>query len=51
MCQNVQTKNKFKEIILAKQDRARDSSKNIRFLCYEGSSIFSTDFKRNKNVI
>ena len=22
-----------------------------RFLCYEGFSIFSTDFKGNKNVI
>ena len=26
-------------------------SKNVRFLCYEKFSIFSTDFKGNKNVI
>ena len=35
----------------SEQNRACDSSKNVRFLCYEGFSIFSTDFKGNKNVI
>ena len=24
---------------------------NVRFLCYQGFSIFSTDFKGNKNLI
>ena len=35
----------------SEQNRAYDSSKNVRFLCYEGFSIFSTNFKGNKNVI
>ena len=35
----------------AEQDHARDSSENVRFLCYKGFSILSTDFKGNKNVI
>ena len=30
--------------------KPRDSSKNVRFLCYEGFSIFSNNFKGNKNV-
>ena len=35
----------------SEQNHVRDSSKNVRFLCYEGFSIFSADFKGNKNVI
>ena len=39
------------EEITAERIPARNSSKNARFLCYERFSIFSKDFKGNKNVI
>ena len=37
--------------ITTEQNHARDSSKNVRFLCYEGFSIFTIDFKGSENVI
>ena len=33
------------------QNCARNSSKNVGLLCYEGFSFFSTDFKGNRNEI
>ena len=37
--------------ITTEQNPARNFSENVRFLCYDGFSIFSADFKGDKNVI